>query len=116
MNGESMTPDGGTETQLERTLGLTEALMIGVGTMIGAGIFVLPGPAADVAGPAIALSFLIGGVIALLTALSASELATAMPRAGVSYYFIDRGGSVRCSGRSPASPTGSAWRSPPPST
>ena len=86
-----MAPDGGTETQLERTLGLTEALMIGVGTMIGAGIFVLPGPAADVAGPAIALSFLIGGVIALLTALSASELATAMPRAGGSYHFINRG-------------------------
>ena len=35
-----------TETQLERTLGLTEALMIGIGTMVGAGIFVLPGAAA----------------------------------------------------------------------
>ena len=42
-------PEGSAE--LERTLGLTEALMIGAGTMIGAGIFVLPGPAA--AGPAI---------------------------------------------------------------
>jgi amino acid transporter len=81
----------GTEGELERTLGLTEALMIGVGTMIGAGIFVLPGPAADQAGPAIALSFVIGGVIALLTALSASELATAMPRAGGSYHFINSG-------------------------
>lgn len=65
--------------------------MIGIGTMIGAGIFVLPGPAAAAAGPAIALSFVIGGGIALLTALSASELATAMPRAGGSYHFINEG-------------------------
>ena len=86
-----MPPDVESETQLERTLGFTEALMIGVGTMIGAGIFVLPGPAAGVAGPAIALSFVIGGGIALLTALSASELATAMPRAGGSYHFINKG-------------------------
>ena len=50
-----------TQAELERTLGLTEALMIGIGTMIGAGIFVLPGPAAQAAGPAIALSFVIGG-------------------------------------------------------
>lgn len=80
-----------TETQLERTLGLTAALMIGIGTMIGAGIFVLPGPAAAEAGPAIALSFVIGGVIALFTALSASELATAMPTTGGSYHFINEG-------------------------
>ena len=80
-----------TETQLERTLGLTAALMIGVGTMIGAGIFVLPGPAAALAGPAIVLSFLLGGAIAFLTALSASELATAMPAAGGSYHYINRG-------------------------
>ena len=65
----------GTETQLERTLGFTEALMIGVGTMIGAGIFVLPGPAAGVAGPAIALSFVIGGVIALVTTPTTSASA-----------------------------------------
>ena len=80
-----------TETQLERTLGLSAALMIGIGTMIGAGIFVLPGPASDAAGPAIVISFLIGGLIALFTALSASELATAMPSAGGSYHFINRG-------------------------
>lgn len=86
-----MTPAVRTETQLERTLGLTAALMIGIGTMIGAGIFVLPGPAAAAAGPAIALSFVVGGVIALFTALTASELATAMPAAGGSYHFINQG-------------------------
>lgn len=86
-----MAASEGSGAELERTLGLTEALMIGVGTMIGAGIFVLPGPAAGEAGPAIAISFVIGGLIALLTALSASELATAMPRAGGSYHFINQG-------------------------
>jgi amino acid transporter/nucleotide-binding universal stress UspA family protein len=57
--------------------------------MIGAGIFVLPGEAAGVAGPAAALSFLAGGIIALFTALSASELGTAMPKAGGSYYYVN---------------------------
>jgi amino acid transporter len=64
-------------------------LTIGVGTMIGAGIFVLPSIAADKAGPAAAVAFLIGGVIAFLTAMSASELGTAMPKAGGSYYFVN---------------------------
>jgi amino acid transporter/nucleotide-binding universal stress UspA family protein len=57
--------------------------------MIGAGIFVLPGEAAAVAGPAVALSFIIGGVVSIFTALSASELGTAMPKAGGSYYYVN---------------------------
>ena len=78
------------DVQLERTIGLAGGLSIGIGTMIGAGIFVFPGLAAGNAGPAAALSFAIGGVIALLVALPASELATAMPRSGGGYYFISR--------------------------
>lgn len=65
--------------------------MIGVGTMIGAGIFVLPGPAAEAAGPAAAIAFTIAGCVALLTAFSTSELATAMPQAGGPYHFINSG-------------------------
>ncbi|SDX63564.1 APC family permease [Halobellus clavatus] len=80
-----------TETQLERTLGLTEALMIGIGTMVGAGIFVLPGAAAALSGPASAIAFVLAGGIAMLTALSASELATAMPASGGPYHFINKG-------------------------
>ncbi|GGJ07651.1 amino acid transporter [Halobellus salinus] len=81
----------GTETQLERTLGFKEALMIGVGTMIGAGIFVLPGAAAGLAGPGSSIAFVAAGAIAMLTALSASELATAMPASGGPYHFINKG-------------------------
>jgi amino acid transporter len=78
------------DVELERTIGLTGGLAIGIGTMIGAGIFVFPGLAAENAGLAATLSFAIGGVIALLVALPTSELATAMPRSGGGYFFISR--------------------------
>lgn len=77
-------------TELERTIGLVGGLAIGVGTMVGAGIFVFPGIAAGEAGPAAAVSYAIGMVIALLVALPASELATAMPKSGGGYYFVSR--------------------------
>ncbi|WP_423751388.1 APC family permease [Salinirarus marinus] len=83
----SVTEEG---TELERTIGLGGGIAVGVGTMIGAGIFVFPGLAAGRAGPAAAGSFAIGAVIALLVALPASELATAMPKSGGGYYFISR--------------------------
>ena len=83
----SVTEEG---TELERSIGLVGGLSIGVGTMIGAGIFVFPGLAAGRAGPAAAGSFAIGAVIALLVALPASELATAMPKSGGGYYFVSR--------------------------
>ncbi len=77
------------DEELAKDLGPLAALTIGVGTMIGAGIFVLPGIAASRAGPIVALSFVVGGVISIFTALSASELGTAMPRAGGAYYYIN---------------------------
>lgn len=75
--------------ELPRDLGLLSALAIGVGTMVGAGIFVLPGAATAGAGPAATAAFVLGGVIALFTALAASELSTAMPEAGGTYVYID---------------------------
>lgn len=79
------------DAELERTLGLTGGLAIGIGTMIGAGIFVFPGLAGSEVGTAATVSFAIGGVVALLVALPTSELATAMPKSGGGYYFISRG-------------------------
>ena len=79
------------DAELERTLGLTGGLAIGIGTMIGAGIFVFPGLAGAEVGTAATASFAIGGLIALLVALPTSELATAMPKSGGGYYFISRG-------------------------
>ena len=66
------------DEELAKDLGPLAALTIGVGTMIGAGIFVLPRQAITQAGSFAVVSFLLGGGIALLTALSASELGTAM--------------------------------------
>ena len=78
------------EGQLERNIGFLEAMTLGGGTMIGAGIFILPGIAAEGAGPASSISFIIAGFVALLAALSLSELATGMPVAGGSYHFVNR--------------------------
>ncbi|AFK17812.1 amino acid permease [Haloferax mediterranei ATCC 33500] len=79
-----------TEQELARDLGFLEAYTIGLGTMIGAGIFVLPSIAAEQAGPASMISFFAGGLVSLLAALSLSELATGMPKAGGSYYYVNR--------------------------
>jgi len=79
-----------TDEELAKDLGLFSALSIGIGTMIGAGIFVLPGVAAQEAGPIVVLSFVAGGVIAMVNALSVSELGTAMPKAGGGYYYINK--------------------------
>jgi amino acid transporter/nucleotide-binding universal stress UspA family protein len=73
-----------------RELGLFDASMIGIGAMIGAGIFVLTGIAAGEAGPASLLSFGLNGLVTLLTALSYAELASAHPRAGGGYAFIKK--------------------------
>jgi amino acid transporter/nucleotide-binding universal stress UspA family protein len=78
----------GNSGQLLRELGLKEALAIGLGTMIGAGIFVLPGIAVGRAGQAAAISYLLAGLICLPVAMIISELATGMPQAGGSYTFI----------------------------
>ena len=71
-----------------RDLGLFDATMIGVGAMIGAGIFVLTGIAAGEAGPASILAFSLNGVVTLLTAFAYAELASAIPRAGGGYSFV----------------------------
>ena len=71
-------------------VGLLGALTIGVGTMIGAGIFVLPSVAAEAAGGQLVLVFALGGAIALLNALVVSELGSGVPASGGAYYWIDR--------------------------
>jgi len=78
------------DEELAKDLGLVSAMTIGIGTMIGAGIFVLPGVAANAAGPIVVVSFVVGGVIAMVNALSVSELGTAMPKAGGGYYYINK--------------------------
>ena len=77
------------DEELAKDLGPLAALTIGVGTMIGAGIFVLPRTAISQAGSFAVVAFVLGGAIALLTAFSASELGTAMPKSGGAYYYVN---------------------------
>ncbi|MBM4235539.1 MAG: amino acid permease [Firmicutes bacterium] len=76
---------------LKRELGLIDVIMITAGSMIAAGLFVLPGIAFSRAGPAVILSYGLAAMIALPTLLSAAELSTAMPKAGGIYFFVSRG-------------------------
>jgi APA family basic amino acid/polyamine antiporter len=75
----------------ERTLlGLFGATMVGVGAMVGAGIFVLCGVAMENAGPGSILAFVLNGALATLTAMSFAELASAFPESGGSYVFAKK--------------------------
>jgi amino acid transporter len=67
---------------------LLDITMIGVGAMIGAGIFVLTGIAAGVAGPALIVVFALNGVVALLTAMTYAELGSAFHDAGGGYLWV----------------------------
>ncbi|MBC7224039.1 MAG: amino acid permease, partial [Anaerolineae bacterium] len=79
------------EVALSRDLNLFTVTMIGVGGMIGAGIFALTGIAAGVAGPALVLAFLFNGVLTSLTAAAYAELGSAYPRAGGGYVWVKEG-------------------------
>lgn len=75
-------------TRLERSLGLWQLTAIGVGGIIGAGIFTLAGTVANgTAGPAVVISFLIAGVASAAAALSYAEFAGLIPKAGSAYTY-----------------------------
>ena len=73
---------------MQKTLGLPSIIAIGVGAIIGAGIFVLTGTAAArYAGPAIMLSFVLGGIVCALVGLCYAELAAMIPVSGSTYSY-----------------------------
>ena len=75
-------------SHLKRVLGTFELIMLGIGVIIGTGIFVITGTAAaDYAGPALMLSFVISGIACILAALCYAELAAAIPTAGSAFTF-----------------------------
>lgn len=82
---EAETPSG---SGLRRELAMFHLVMIGVGSTIGAGIFVITGTAAaQYAGPAISISFLIAGLACLFSALCYAELTSMIPVAGSAYTY-----------------------------
>ncbi len=78
------------KNKLKKELSLLEVFSIASGTMISSGIFILPGLAFTITGPAVFVSYLLAGILALTGTLSIVELSTAMPKAGGDYYFITR--------------------------
>ncbi|NGO13858.1 amino acid permease [Streptomyces sp. HC44] len=75
-------------TRLDRSLGLWQLTAIGVGGIIGAGIFTLAGTVANgTAGPAVLVSFLVAGVASAAAALSYAEFAGLIPKAGSAYTY-----------------------------
>ena len=78
----------GSSATLSRSLSLVSVLSLGIGALIGAGIFVLTGQAAaEYAGPAIILSFLVAGFICVFAGLCYSEMAACCPVAGSAYTY-----------------------------
>jgi APA family basic amino acid/polyamine antiporter len=75
---------------LRKDISLFGVFAIALGTTISSGLFLLPGMAFAQAGPAIIVSYLLAGLVVLPPLLCKSELATAMPRAGGVYFYIDR--------------------------
>lgn len=80
--------NGHIPSELSRELTLFQITMMGLGMMIGAGVFLGIGNSIYVAGPGgVLLTFLLNGVIAMFTALSYAELSSAIPRAGGAYNY-----------------------------
>jgi basic amino acid/polyamine antiporter, APA family len=87
-SAESESFSGHKRPPLKRTLNLVSLTAIGIGGLIGAGIFVLTGhAAAEYAGPAIALSFVLSGFACALAGLCYAELASTVPVAGSAYTY-----------------------------
>ena len=73
--------------ELIRALSLKDAVGVGLGAIIGAGIFVVTGVAAGVSGPAFIIGLLIAGIIATFNGLSSAQLAAAYPHSGGTYEY-----------------------------
>jgi len=84
-------PQGAPVTELNRSLRLFDITMVGVGAMIGAGIFALTGIAAGKAGPGLILAFCLNGVLTLCTAMVYAEVGSAVPAAGGGYLWARLG-------------------------
>lgn len=84
---QSDVPDS---SQLKREIGLFDASALGIGAIIGSGIFVVTGIVAGIAGPAMVFSIIIAGVIAVFSAMSVAELGAYLPEEGGTYAYAQK--------------------------
>ena len=82
-----MTVPGSEPPSLQRRLGTADAVVIGLGSMIGAGVFVVFGPAAAAAGPALLIGLTVAAVVAYCNATSSARLAARYPLSGGTYVY-----------------------------
>ncbi|MDK2841247.1 MAG: basic amino acid/polyamine antiporter, family [Anaerophaga sp.] len=78
------------KAKLKKELGLFDVFAISTGAMFSSGFFLLPGLASQYTGPSVFLAYLVSGLFILPAMFSIAEIATALPRAGGTYYFLDR--------------------------
>lgn len=83
------------EGELNRSLGLVSTTLVGVGIILGAGIYALIGEGVALAGANVWISFLAAAFVALLTGLSYAELSSMFPKAGAEYHYISHAFSNR---------------------
>lgn len=76
---------------LKREMGLPSLVMLAIGAIVGAGVFVLIGLGAGAAGPALILAFLFNGIIALIVGASYAEMIAAVPKTGAVYHWVKDG-------------------------
>src|SRR5215471_6870029 len=81
------TPSSGESHRLARRLGTGDAVLIGLGSMIGAGVFAVFGPAAKAAGSGLLLGLGLAAVIAYCNALASAQLAAVYPTSGGTYIY-----------------------------
>ena len=74
-------------TQLRREVGLFGAVMMGLGSIVGTGVFVSIGLGAEIAGPAVVLAILVAAAVAGANGLSSAQLAASHPVSGGSYEY-----------------------------
>ncbi len=78
------------KNRLKKELGLFEVFTISTGAMFSSGFFLLPGLASQYTGPSVFLAYLVSGLFILPAMFSIAEIATALPRSGGAYFFLDR--------------------------
>lgn len=79
--------DVASHTKLKRSLGPWQLIAIGIGAIVGTGVFTFTGIAAQTAGPAVTLSFALAGLTCVFVALAYTEVAAAMPSSGGVYTY-----------------------------
>lgn len=88
MDSSNNMQTSGSSPKLNKTIGLFQACMFGIGLILGAGIYSLIGEAAGIAGNAVWISFIIAGVLTLIIGLGYAELSSMFPKSAAEYLFV----------------------------